>query len=63
MFHVHLHVFPRFKGDPFRIEADWRVRERRLLDEVAVAVRSGITALEAAAGGAGPGPPGVLRQP
>ena len=21
--HFHLHVFPRFGGDPFRIEADW----------------------------------------
>ncbi|MFB6979016.1 HIT family protein [Streptomyces scopuliridis] len=46
VFHVHLHVFPRFKGDPFRIEADWRVRERRLLDETATAVRRGIAALD-----------------
>jgi diadenosine tetraphosphate (Ap4A) HIT family hydrolase len=60
VFHVHLHVFPRFQGDPFRIEADWRVRERHLLDETAAAVRSGITALEAASG---VGPPGVLEQP
>ncbi|WP_257003663.1 HIT domain-containing protein [Streptomyces sp. SA15] len=60
VFHVHLHVFPRFRGDPFRIEADWRVRERHLLDETAAAVRSGITALEAAGG---VGPPGVLEQP
>ncbi|MCC3650875.1 hypothetical protein LIX60_05165 [Streptomyces sp. S07_1.15] len=42
---VHLHVFPRFTGDPFRIEADWQVRERRLLDETAAAVRSGLAGL------------------
>ncbi|MCC9738652.1 MULTISPECIES: HIT family protein [unclassified Streptomyces] len=45
VFHVHLHVFPRFTGDPFRIEADWQVRERRLLDETAAAVRSGLAGL------------------
>jgi diadenosine tetraphosphate (Ap4A) HIT family hydrolase len=22
VFHVHLHVFPRFRGDPFRLDAD-----------------------------------------
>jgi histidine triad (HIT) family protein len=60
VFHVHLHVFPRFKGDPFRIEADWQMRERDLLGETAAAVRSGITALETAGG---VGPPGVLEQP
>lgn len=60
VFHVHLHVFPRFKGDPFRIEADWRVHERHLLDEAALAVRSGITALEAAGR---VGPAGISEQP
>src|SRR5713226_3845839 len=25
VFHVHLHVFPRYRGDPFRIEADWSI--------------------------------------
>ncbi|GAA2462376.1 HIT family protein [Streptomyces glaucus] len=49
VFHVHLHVFPRFQGDPFRIEADWRVCERRLLDGAAAAVRSGLAALDAPA--------------
>lgn len=44
VFHIHLHVFPRYKGDPFRIEADWQVHERRLLDETARAVRRGIAA-------------------
>jgi histidine triad (HIT) family protein len=47
VFHVHLHVFPRFTGDPFRIEADWRVRERNQLDETAAAVRGGLAALDA----------------
>ncbi|MGI3199386.1 HIT family protein [Streptomyces sp. GLT-R25] len=47
VFHVHLHVFPRFKGDPFRIDADWRVQERNQLDKTAAAVRSGLAALDA----------------
>lgn len=51
IFHVHLHVFPRFKGDPFRIDANWRVHERRVLDEAALAVRAGLAALDARAGG------------
>ena len=45
VFHVHLHVFPRFTGDDFRIDANWRVRERAELDESAAAVRAGLTAL------------------
>ncbi|MEU9749984.1 HIT family protein [Streptomyces niveus] len=50
IFHVHLHVFPRFKGDSFRIDANWRVHERRVLDEAAQAVRGGLAALDARAG-------------
>ncbi|MBE3016194.1 HIT family protein [Microbispora sp. NEAU-D428] len=46
VFHFHLHVFPRFKGDAFRIEADWGTRERSMLDREAEAVRSGLAALE-----------------
>jgi diadenosine tetraphosphate (Ap4A) HIT family hydrolase len=46
VFQVHPHVFPRFRGDPFRIQADWRVRERRVLDETAAAVREGVAALD-----------------
>ncbi|WP_241778102.1 HIT family protein [Streptomyces sp. CT34] len=42
VFHVHLHVFPRFKGDGFRLEAEWRVRERHELDAAATAVRRGL---------------------
>lgn len=47
VFHVHLHVFPRFAGDSFRLQADWRVHERRRLDETAAAVRTGMAALGA----------------
>ncbi|WP_035858960.1 HIT family protein [Cryptosporangium arvum] len=39
VFHVHLHVVPRFTGDTFRLSADWRVRDRDLLDSDAAAVR------------------------
>lgn len=36
VFHSHLHVFPRFKGDPFKIDADWSFKPtREELDEVA----------------------------
>jgi histidine triad (HIT) family protein len=45
VFHLHLHVFPRFKGDSFRIHADWGTRERHLLDEEARRVRRGLAAL------------------
>jgi histidine triad (HIT) family protein len=41
VFHVHLHVIPRFEGDGFglRLPPDYRVRERAELDEAATAVR------------------------
>lgn len=45
VFHVHLHVFPRFSGDTFRIDAEWRVRERGELDEAAAVVRDGVARL------------------
>jgi histidine triad (HIT) family protein len=47
IFHFHLHVFPRFQGDSFRIDADWATRARPLLDEEARLVRQ---ALDAGAG-------------
>jgi len=52
VFHVHLHVFPRFTGDPFRIDADWNVQERDQLDKTAAAVRGGFLAVP----GRRPGP-------
>jgi len=43
VFHVHLHVLPRFTGDGFglRFPPDYRIRERAELDEAAAAVRAG----------------------
>lgn len=46
VFHFHLHVFPRFEGDTFRIAANQDTRERSLLDEASKAVQSGLAALE-----------------
>ena len=44
VFHFHLHVFPRYQGDEFRISADWSVKPSRAeLDAVAAQIR---TALE-----------------
>ena len=41
VFHVHLHVFPRFKGDSYRIEADWDVKPPRdELDRIAAHIRA-----------------------
>ncbi len=40
VFHLHMHVFPRFKGDSFRIEADWSVKPpREELDTLAAQIR------------------------
>ncbi len=40
VFHVHLHVFPRFAGDAFRIDADWSATPSRAeLDAIAARVR------------------------
>jgi len=41
VFHVHLHVLPRFEGDSFRIDADWSVHPKRAeLEAVAAELRS-----------------------
>jgi diadenosine tetraphosphate (Ap4A) HIT family hydrolase len=47
VFHVHLHVFPRFAGDAFRLVVDQRVHERAILEETAAAVLQGLGALDA----------------
>ena len=39
IFHVHLHVFPRFRGDSFRIRADWNLNPSRAdLDSTAASI-------------------------
>lgn len=40
VFHVHLHVFPRYVGDLFRLDCVRRRASRRDLDEIAVLVRA-----------------------
>jgi histidine triad (HIT) family protein len=36
IFHVHMHVFPRYEGDPFKLVADWDIKpSREELDSVA----------------------------
>lgn len=43
VFHVHLHVFPRFRGDAFRINADWSAKPARAeLDAVAARIGSAL---------------------
>ncbi len=40
VFHLHLHVFPRYKGDSFKIDADWSHQPpREELDRVARQIR------------------------
>ncbi len=41
VFHVHLHVFPRFAGDGFGLTADWSVHPpREELDRIAAQLRA-----------------------
>ena len=41
VFHYHVHVFPRYVGDPFKLDADWSIHpERAELDAVADRIRS-----------------------
>ena len=45
VFHLHLHVFPRFHGDAFRLDADWSTKPSRTeLDEVAARLRAALPA-------------------
>jgi histidine triad (HIT) family protein len=50
--HVHMHIFPRFKGDAFRVHYDWVSKQwpgREQLDATAAGIRN---ALEVQPGGA-----------
>ncbi|WP_017569040.1 HIT family protein [Nocardiopsis halotolerans] len=40
VFHVHLHVFPRFAGDAFSVHAHWEEAERARLDGHAARLRA-----------------------
>jgi histidine triad (HIT) family protein len=44
VFHLHMHVLPRFAGDPFRIDrgGDWAPALRNELDQVASQIREAI---------------------
>jgi len=40
IFHVHMHVFPRYKGDPFKVVADWDNKPpRQELDQAALQIK------------------------
>jgi len=41
IFHVHMHIFPRYEGDPFKLVADWDIKPpREELDSVAGQIKS-----------------------
>jgi histidine triad (HIT) family protein len=40
VFHVHLHMFPRYAGELFRLDSGQRRASRRELDEIAARVRA-----------------------
>ncbi len=64
VFHVHLHVLPRFAGDSFRIDADWRTADRGELEAAAAKVRTGLRRLgdeRPRAGSESPGASGSTR--
>lgn len=44
--HLHMHVFPRFRGDPFRLVADWEAKPPRAeLDACAAKIRAAYESL------------------
>lgn len=45
VFHVHLHVIPRWRGDGVRLHANRRTPRRSQLDTTAAAVQRGLSAL------------------
>lgn len=41
IFHLHMHIFPRYKGDSFKLVADWNNKPpREELDSVAEQIKS-----------------------
>lgn len=41
VFHLHMHILPRFKGDLLKIDADWSIKPpREELDRLAAIIRS-----------------------
>jgi len=46
IFHVHMHIIPRYKGDPFKLVAEWNVKPSRdELDQVARQIKTTYTLL------------------
>ena len=39
LFHMHLHLFPRFRGDGFELNAQWKMVDRADLDGIAALLR------------------------
>jgi histidine triad (HIT) family protein len=52
VFHVHLHLIPRFEGDGMRITAQWTSPSRAELDETAAGIRSALIS---------PGQSGIMK--
>ncbi|MBD3134996.1 HIT family protein [Microbispora bryophytorum] len=42
VFHLHLHVLPRYPGDGVVVAADWKKRSRDLLDQDAALIRAAL---------------------
>ncbi|GAA3248644.1 hypothetical protein GCM10020216_080180 [Nonomuraea helvata] len=42
VFHLHLHVVPRYPGDGVVVTADWKRRSRELLDQDAALIREAL---------------------
>ncbi|MFB9878653.1 HIT family protein [Planobispora siamensis] len=42
VFHLHLHVVPRYPGDGVVVTADWKKRSRELLDHDAALIRNAL---------------------